>query len=41
MPHSEQHHRQKKKNWVLLGVLIALIALIYAISLMRMGFKMG
>ena len=38
MPHSDQHQKQKKKNLALFAVLVALIALVYAISLMRMGF---
>ena len=38
MPHSDQHQKQKKKNLALFAVLVALLALVYAISLMRMGF---
>lgn len=36
---SERHRQQKRKNIALLLALIALIALIYGISLMRMGFS--
>lgn len=39
MPHSEQHTKQKRKNIVMVALLIGLIALIYAITLMRMGFS--
>lgn len=37
MPESELHRRQKKKNLALAAVLLALIALVYAISLVRMA----
>lgn len=39
MPHHPQHERQKRKNIALFGGLIFLILLIYAITLMRMGFS--
>lgn len=38
MPLGDPHQRQKRKNIVLFALLVGLIALIYAISLMRMGF---
>gem|GEM_PF-6202064 len=37
MPHSPLHHAQKRKNIALFVVLLALIVLIFAISLMKMG----
>jgi hypothetical protein len=37
MPHNDQHNHQWRKNRALLAVLVALIILVYAISLMRMG----
>jgi len=37
LPHGDPHQRQKRKNIALLLVLLALIALLYAITLMRMG----
>jgi len=36
MPKNEMHDKQKRKNWTLAGILLALIALIYAISMMKM-----
>lgn len=38
MPLSDQHKKQRSKNIALMVILLALIALVYAISLMRMGF---
>ncbi len=37
MPIGDPHRRQRRKNIVLLLLLVALIGLIYAISLMRMS----
>ena len=37
MPYNEQHNKQKNKNLALLGVLIALIVLLFAITMMRMA----
>ena len=39
MPYSKQHKTQKKKNIALLAVLVALIVLLFAITIMRMGGK--
>lgn len=39
MPHSDQHQKQKRKNLAMFALLVGLIALIYAITLMRMGFS--
>lgn len=38
MPKSERHHAQRRKNIALFLALLALAALLYAITLMRMGF---
>lgn len=38
MPHGPQHKNQQRKNIVLSLLLLGLIALLYAITLMRMGF---
>lgn len=38
MPKSDLHTKQKRKNIALFAILIGLIALIYVISLMRMGW---
>ena len=37
MPYGDAHRAQKRKNFALLAILLALIALMYAISLMKMG----
>ena len=37
MPAGEPHRRQQRKNYVLLAVLLALMALLYAIAMMKMG----
>jgi flagellar basal body-associated protein FliL len=37
LPYSKQHQAQKRKNYALLIVLLVLMALVYAISIMRMG----
>lgn len=37
MPHNDRHTSQKKKNIALALVLLALIGLIYAITMMKMG----
>lgn len=39
MPLSDQHQKQKRKNIVLFLICAGLIGLIYAITLMRMGFS--
>jgi hypothetical protein len=39
MPENDQHKKQRNKNIALFSVLFGLIALIYAITLMRMGFS--
>ena len=37
MPLSEQHKRRRVRNIVLLTVLLGLVALFYAMSIVRMG----
>ena len=37
MPYSERHKTQKKKNYALMGVLLVLFALLFSITIMRMG----
>ena len=37
LPHSEQHNTQKRKNIALFAALLVLIALLYAITLMKLG----
>lgn len=39
MPSGPQHEKQRKKNIALFFILLGLIATIYAIALMRMGFS--
>ncbi len=36
-PHSERHRRQRGKNIALLVVLLALVGILYAVTLVRMG----
>lgn len=37
MPYNDQHRRQKRKNIAVALSLLALIGLLYAITLVRMG----
>ena len=37
MPISEQHRRRRGRNLALAGMLLALVALFFAISLVKMG----
>ena len=37
MPYNDQHQQQKRKNYTLFAVLLALIALLFAITMVRMG----
>ena len=39
MPKNDQHRKQKSKNIALFCILLALILLVYGITLMRMGFR--
>ena len=36
-PHSYMHRKQRAKNWVLLVVLFAFIAVVYLVTIVRMG----
>ena len=36
-PHSDMHRKQRAKNWTLLLALIAFIALIYMVTIVRIG----
>jgi uncharacterized Tic20 family protein len=36
-PHSDMHRKQRAKNWALLLALFAFIALIYLVTIVRMG----
>ena len=35
--HSDLHRRQRAKNWALLAALLAFVAVVYLVSLVRMG----
>jgi len=37
MPHSELHKKKKKKNLVILAIIIGLVALVWAISIIKMS----
>lgn len=37
MPYSEQHKTKKRKNYTMLAILLALFALLFAITMVRMG----
>lgn len=37
MPHSDLHQKQKKKNLAMLGALLALFVLLFAITVMRLS----
>jgi hypothetical protein len=37
MPHSDLHKRKRKKNFAILAILFAFIALIWAITMVKMG----
>jgi hypothetical protein len=39
LPEDDRHHAQKRKNIALLLALVALIVLLYAITLMKLGVK--
>jgi len=41
VPLGESHHRQKRKNIALLLVLLALMALFYAITIVKIGASSG
>lgn len=37
MPHSDIHKRKRKKNFILLAVLVGLIAIIWAVTMVKMA----
>ena len=37
MPHSDLHSRRKSKNYLTFALLIGLVALFFAVTLIRMG----
>jgi len=37
MPHSELHKKKKKKNFVVLGIIFGLVALFWAITMIKMS----
>jgi len=37
MPHSDLHKTKKKKNLAMLAIIIGLVALIWAITMVKMG----
>ncbi len=37
MPHSELHKKKAKKNYIVLGIIFALIALFWAITMIKIG----
>ena len=39
MPQDDRHRIQRRKNIALLLVLLALIVLLYAITIMRLGYR--
>tara|TARA_B100001093_G_C26542123_1_gene890790 strand:+ start:141 stop:263 length:123 start_codon:yes stop_codon:yes gene_type:complete len=37
MPHSELHKKKAKKNWTVLALIFAFIALVFAVSIIKMS----
>jgi cbb3-type cytochrome oxidase subunit 3 len=37
MPHHERHKTQRSKNWLLMSILLLFIAVIYALTLVKLG----
>lgn len=37
MPHGDLHKKKAKKNWVVLGLIFAFIALIWVITMIKIG----
>lgn len=37
MPHSELHKKKLKKNLLVLGIIVAFVALIWGITIIKMG----
>ncbi|WP_417452808.1 hypothetical protein [Kiloniella sp.] len=36
---AEIHKQRKRRNWAILGVLLGFIALVYAVTIVKMGMK--
>ncbi|HRI77417.1 MAG TPA: hypothetical protein PLW48_09605 [Alphaproteobacteria bacterium] len=41
MPHSELHQKKKKKNYAVLLALVAFMAVIFVVSIIKMKIGMG
>ena len=39
MPHGSTHTRQKRKNLILLGVLLGVVALLFVMTTVKLGIK--
>ena len=39
MPHSDLHKKKRKKNYTILAILGAFIAMIWAITMIKMGLQ--
>lgn len=39
MPHSDLHKQKRKKNYTILAMLFAFIAVIWAITMIKMGMQ--
>lgn len=37
MPHSDLHKKKARKNWAVLAMIMAFVALIWAITMIKMG----
>ena len=39
MPYTDRHKNQKRKNYMLAGILLGLIVLLFAITVMRLSLQ--
>jgi hypothetical protein len=39
MPHTEMHKTKRKKNYTILAILVAFMAMIWAITMIKMGLQ--
>jgi hypothetical protein len=39
MPHSDLHKKKRKKNFTILAILFAFIAVVWAITMIKMGMQ--
>lgn len=37
MPHASTHIKQRKKNWVMLAILVAVVAGLFTMTLIKVG----